>query len=179
MNIQDNYGNTALIEAAINNHYDCFQYLVDRGADVNLKGRSGNTALITAARRDLHNYVKYLVEHGGDVNSPNDDGMTPLAACVQHSNVDGFKFLLDNHAEINIMVASQPLLANVYADSNLRNAYEEWKHLWQYRKHFIMLLYGCASELLVDESEVLSYVFDSNISKEICTFLGPWPKGLT
>jgi hypothetical protein len=42
-----------------------------------------------------------------------------------------------------------------------------------------MLIEGCQQELLVDGSENgIFYLIDENISKEICTFLGPWPEGI-
>lgn len=49
VNQQDSDGNTGLILALLNNHYDLAQLLIDRGADVNMANtKDGRTALYTA-----------------------------------------------------------------------------------------------------------------------------------
>jgi ankyrin repeat protein len=71
-------GTTVLIIASSYYYYDdMIEYLIGKGADVNLKDSEGKTALLWASSNSLEN-AKILISNGAKVNEPANDGMTPF-----------------------------------------------------------------------------------------------------
>jgi ankyrin repeat protein len=71
-------GTTVLMIASSYYYYDnIVDYLIRKGADVNLRDNEGKTALLWAASNSLSN-AKILVENGAKVNIAANDGMTPF-----------------------------------------------------------------------------------------------------
>jgi ankyrin repeat protein len=62
------------------------RYLLDEGADVNLRGQQGNTALTEATYYGHASVIKELLMRGADVNAKSVDG-TPLDIAVGRNNV--------------------------------------------------------------------------------------------
>uniref|UniRef100_A0A1X7T8R6 Uncharacterized protein n=1 Tax=Amphimedon queenslandica TaxID=400682 RepID=A0A1X7T8R6_AMPQE len=58
----NNYGNTALIVAAEEGHYDIVQLLLNNGADQSTANYLGKTALVLAASKRHHEIVQLLIE---------------------------------------------------------------------------------------------------------------------
>jgi ankyrin repeat protein len=79
-------GKSALQAAAGNGHLLLMQYLIDRGADINLlpSDDSGQTALQTAASAGFTEIVDYLIDVGADVKAPpaKKHGVTVLEAAA-------------------------------------------------------------------------------------------------
>ena len=63
VNAQDSYGNTALIAAAGNGHLDLVDFLIEQGADQNIKNNDGETALIVAATNNHDDVMDFLIEN--------------------------------------------------------------------------------------------------------------------
>ena len=61
MNIQNRYGNTALMLAAFTGHLSCVEHIVSRGAEVKTRNSAGNTALMLAEFSGHLSCVEYLV----------------------------------------------------------------------------------------------------------------------
>ena len=59
---------TILIEAADNGHLNVVKLLIEKGADVNLKGEAWYGPLHAAAAKGHIEVVKILLENGADVN---------------------------------------------------------------------------------------------------------------
>ena len=78
INIQDQWGNTALIWASYWGHLEIVQLLVEKGADVDIQDNWGNTALIIASYWGHLEVVIYLVEKGAKIDIQNKDGWTAL-----------------------------------------------------------------------------------------------------
>jgi len=57
---------------------DTVRALLEKGANVNAKGKDGMTALMNAASADYRDIVHSLLEKGADVNAKDNDGWTPL-----------------------------------------------------------------------------------------------------
>ncbi len=73
-----NTGTSALMIASSYYYYDgIVQYLIEKGANVNLQDNEGKTALLWAASNSLPN-SNILVANGADVNIASNDGMTPF-----------------------------------------------------------------------------------------------------
>jgi len=71
-------GTTALMIASSYYYYDdIVEFLIRKGADVNLKDNDGKTALHWASSNSLPN-AKILVVNGANVNGAANDGMTPF-----------------------------------------------------------------------------------------------------
>ncbi|EAU89994.2 ankyrin repeat domain-containing protein 29 [Coprinopsis cinerea okayama7 len=79
VNLRDNSGSTALMEAVSNCHPDVVRRLLqDPHIQVNLRDRSGWTALMYAAMKSHVVLDPLLAHEGADVNARNDDGCTAL-----------------------------------------------------------------------------------------------------
>ena len=75
---QGRRGETPLRKAILKNRVDSARLLMERGADVNLKGPDGNTPLHLAAFFGDQTLVKLLLEKGADANIMNPKGETAL-----------------------------------------------------------------------------------------------------
>jgi len=76
INAQDINGNTALMVAAAQGNVAQLQSLIEKGAEVDARGRIGNTALIYAAQEGHVDVVKMLVDAGADIAARNDYKVT-------------------------------------------------------------------------------------------------------
>lgn len=72
-------------------------FLINKGANVNIKDKDGFTALHYAAKSNLENIVKLLINKGLDINYKNSMGDTPLH--LSDSNL--IPLLVENGANIN------------------------------------------------------------------------------
>lgn len=102
-------GATALVIAASRNQLKAVEWLVNKGANLNLKTNRGTTALHTVCTpssvKGTSNYyaiAKVLVNAGADVNAKDNSGKTPLHRASQCGPKDIVKLLLDNGADKKI-----------------------------------------------------------------------------
>jgi ankyrin repeat protein len=79
-------GGTPLFLAAGEGRLNAVRYLLDEGADVNLRGRDGTTALTEATFYGHQPVIKELLMRGADVNALSIDG-TPLDIAVSRNNL--------------------------------------------------------------------------------------------
>jgi len=79
INTQHPTSGTSVLMIASSYYYydDMVEYLIGKGANVNLKDSEGETALLWAASNSLPS-AKILVENGAKVNIAANDGMTPF-----------------------------------------------------------------------------------------------------
>lgn len=91
----------ALIDAACKGDLKQTQDLLDKGADVNVKGMSGQTPIAAAAQQGHAGVVRLLLEKGADVNSRVDAGFTPLIEAANLGHLEVTKVLLDRGADVN------------------------------------------------------------------------------
>jgi uncharacterized protein len=68
INSANNYGVTPIMYASTMCKSDIVEYLIDNGADINLKGYYGMTALMRAADQNCIEVVEMLIDNGADVN---------------------------------------------------------------------------------------------------------------
>ncbi len=98
---------TALILASQKGHTDIVKFLLDKGADVNVKAGMGFTALTFASFNGHIDIVKILLSKGADVNVEGTavmtHGMTPLMAASRGGHIEVVKLLIDHRANINII----------------------------------------------------------------------------
>jgi ankyrin repeat protein len=98
--------NVPLIDAAIGNHLAVAKFLLDNGADVNIRRQSdGRTALNEAAELGFKEMAELLLDHGADVNEtgPNyTDRMPPLILAAKHGFKAVAEVLLAHKADVNV-----------------------------------------------------------------------------
>ena len=64
VNVKDNYGRTALIQAAVYGYTKIAEFLIKHGVNVNVKDNNGDTALIYAIRRGHTETANLLRRYG-------------------------------------------------------------------------------------------------------------------
>ena len=78
VNAKEEYGNTPLHWASIENHIELAKLLIERGADVNAKRNDGETPLHQASWKNRIETAKLLLERGADLEAKCNRGKTPL-----------------------------------------------------------------------------------------------------
>ncbi|XP_070591896.1 ankyrin repeat domain-containing protein 26-like [Erythrolamprus reginae] len=76
-------------------------YLLEHGADPNLKDIDNNTALHFAARNSSVSLAECLLEKKADIEAQNKDGCTPLIVAVAENNREMVEFLLQQKASVH------------------------------------------------------------------------------
>ncbi|MCJ1250306.1 Ankyrin-2 [Trapelia coarctata] len=101
------FGRTPLHDALRSNHVDVslVEYLLDRGADVNLRDRYGRTALYYAVARSnqehrRHPLLESLLARGGDVLPKDCLGNTLLHHAARFGNLTCMSILLEKACEV-------------------------------------------------------------------------------
>ena len=101
INIKNNNGNTALIEAALNDNYYIVKSLLNNGADANTL--PNDMALIIACENNDFDKVKSLIEKGANVNYKiRHDKQTPLMLACENGSFEIVKLLVEKGANINV-----------------------------------------------------------------------------
>ena len=83
---------------------DIVKYLLDGGADIELKGGQGDTPLITAARCGDKKCCKLLLDRGANINARPATNTSPLIAASCHGHVDICRLLVERGADIDACV---------------------------------------------------------------------------
>eukprot|EP00041_Stephanoeca_diplocostata_P013681 m.241840 g.241840 ORF g.241840 m.241840 type:complete len:367 (-) comp19427_c0_seq1:312-1412(-) len=102
VNLRDEAGCTAIVNAAANKQRSVVLTLLEFGADVNSQCRSGNTPLAYAARMGDLDLCKALHEHGASIDfeiTP-EGGKTALDLAAEHGHLDVVKYL--HNIEVSI-----------------------------------------------------------------------------
>ena len=78
------------------------QFLIDSGADVNIRTEDKTTALHLAILRGDADIVKTLIDAGADVNAQNIGKMTPLHQAAIDGRYEIVKLLIESGADVNL-----------------------------------------------------------------------------
>ena len=97
---RDEYGRTALREAASGGHDEVVKRLLDAGADVEARDKYGWTALRGAASGGHDDVVKRLLDAGADVEARDKYGGTALREAASRGHDEVVKRLLDAGADV-------------------------------------------------------------------------------
>ncbi len=101
VNFQTNFGETALIKAAIKGKTQIVELLLNRGADVNMYDKYGGTALIAASVNNNINIVKLLLDNGAIINHQDLGRRTALHLASGISHYEVVYTLIQRGADIN------------------------------------------------------------------------------
>ena len=109
INAVDDNGKSALFDAAQRNRFNIFPYLLEHGADFNIRDRWGNTVLHYITERNLHDLARMLMaawdkEDSGDKTAwlavTNNEGLTGLQKAVRKNYIPTIRVLVDAGANI-------------------------------------------------------------------------------
>lgn len=102
INAKNQDGDTALLLSASNGKHDCVNWLLQQGADTDIRGKNDNTALLLSAAKGHTSCVKYLLEQGADTNISRKDGKSALILSSQNKYITCVELLLKHGAYPNI-----------------------------------------------------------------------------
>ena len=94
-------GSTALHAAAYCRQDEVFDYLIEKGANVNARNRYDDTPLLYAAQREQVRMMQVLLEKGAEVNTLNEQEQSPLFIAVRSGSIEMFDLLVKHGADIN------------------------------------------------------------------------------
>jgi ankyrin repeat protein len=100
VNEQDDYGRTPLMYAAADTGIETFRFLLDHGANVNIRDKDG-PVLLQVLEGGNFDIVRLLLQHGADVHLSYEDGKTPLMQIAQMGDEEFARELLRRGADIN------------------------------------------------------------------------------
>ncbi|WP_264686539.1 ankyrin repeat domain-containing protein [Wolbachia endosymbiont (group B) of Rhopobota naevana] len=89
-----NNDNWALLHYAV--HYgnlDMVSFLVDKGANVEIRSKEGKTPLYLAVEEAKQNIINLLLDRGADIEAKNNDGKTPLYLAAYNNDSDIIELL--------------------------------------------------------------------------------------
>ena len=101
VNIQDDTGRIALVEAAKGKKWPIMMDLINAGADVNVRDIYSDTALMFAAVGGEVRIVSSLLKAGADINAQCRE-MSALSAAVEHRKEDVALLLIKSGADVNV-----------------------------------------------------------------------------
>jgi hypothetical protein len=87
-----------LMRATIRGHLEIVQYMVENGANLDLRSDDGNTALMFAAEKGNTAIVKYLVENDANINARNNKGETALSWAYDKGEMGVYDYLIAHGA---------------------------------------------------------------------------------
>lgn len=99
---RDKYQRTPLHSAARFGASSAARFLVEQGADLNVKDESGNTPLHLASIFRHDEIIDLLIQHNADINMLNAQGQAPLSLASLYGNPESIELLLAGGAKINI-----------------------------------------------------------------------------
>lgn len=103
INATDRSGYSALMYACSNGRLKIVEYLINHGADIELKdNQNGETALFIAVRFEHVNIVKYLLSHGANRDVVDKNGETVHRIAISKNMVDILDVLNGNSNEVKV-----------------------------------------------------------------------------
>ena len=93
--------NKLLFDELNKNDFKFVLELINKGADINLKGDAGWTPLIRAITNWRNDLVDIFIKNGANVNLSDEDGFSPLIWASLAGNTKIVKLLIENGANIN------------------------------------------------------------------------------
>ncbi|HCJ12465.1 MAG: hypothetical protein A2Y14_05495 [Verrucomicrobia bacterium GWF2_51_19] len=115
VNWQDEYDNTALLEAAMNGHTEIVDLLIAAGGDPNIKTNDGSNALMLAAWFGKIDIVKLLIKAATNLDIQNDNGDTALMLAAWFRITEKTDIV-----KLLIAAGANPNIQNNHRDTALR-----------------------------------------------------------
>jgi hypothetical protein len=99
LNATDESKYTALHWASMRAHWDVAEFLIEKGADLNVVGGDGGTQINWAVHHDNVDIIKLMVEKGAKLNIRNRWGMTELHTAIWRGCIHVVEYLLDQGSD--------------------------------------------------------------------------------
>jgi ankyrin repeat protein len=103
MDIKDQHGKCALIEAIETNTEDCVRWLLDHDANANIQDNDGSTALIYASTGRSSSIVEMLLQKNANIDTQNKEGDTALMLACNRQCISNVQVLLNSNADVKLM----------------------------------------------------------------------------
>lgn len=101
VNARDEWSNTVLAWAVINDHLDCATALLEKGADVNIKSFRKIAPLHLATNNGNPRMAELLLSNGADVNAEDFYQWTALMNAIYLGSIELVEILLKSGADVN------------------------------------------------------------------------------
>ena len=101
INATNSLGYSILHTSITQNNLQVVEYLLSRGASLEINSNDGWSCLHTAAQLGLYEVVQCLVENGCDVNYRNLIGLNALHLAISRGHLQIVKYLMSNGVEID------------------------------------------------------------------------------
>lgn len=102
LEVQDERGTNALMQALYGRHIDVARLLIDKGADVNGRSKGGSTVLRAAAHAGRLDFVELLLAKGANPDLQDTMGDTALMRAAYRGDSTMAKSLLEKNANPNL-----------------------------------------------------------------------------
>jgi ankyrin repeat protein len=102
INLQDEDGNTSLINSIFNNNLEIVMVLIDAKADLNLQNKFEDTALIYASYCGYIEIVEVLINAKANLNLQDDNGETALIGASRGGHLKIVEELIKAKANLNL-----------------------------------------------------------------------------
>lgn len=99
LNSTDKSKYTALHWACMRAHWDVAEFLIEKGADLNVVGGDGGTQINWAVHHDNVEIIKLMVEKGAKLNIRNKWGMSELHTAIWRGCIHVVEYLLDHGSD--------------------------------------------------------------------------------
>lgn len=95
--------NSVILESIIGNHYDCFQCLLERGADVNSSFSSGSTIIHLAAENSDERFLRLLLANNVAIDVQDEFAQTALHIAARKNKPNNVKLLITHGIDLSIV----------------------------------------------------------------------------
>lgn len=99
INSVDEYGNTAIVLAAMNGHIEIIKYLTNHGGNIHSITNDDCNAVIVVAMYGQLETLTYLISQGVNSKSSNSYGYTALMVAVENNHTEIVKYLISVKAD--------------------------------------------------------------------------------
>lgn len=104
IDLTDKQGITGLNFAVAYNQFNVVRFLIEKGANLNIKDKNGWSPIITASQllKDKTEIVKYLIQNGANINQVDKDGFSALHIAIENNYFNVAKLLIIKGIDISI-----------------------------------------------------------------------------
>ncbi|RYX84436.1 ankyrin repeat domain-containing protein [bacterium] len=99
-NLRDGQGNSLLLLASYNGHYDLTRVLLEHGGDPQLGNDRGQIPLAGAAFKGDLPMAQLLLDYGAEINAASPDGKTPLMFAAMFDRLEIIDLLIAHGADM-------------------------------------------------------------------------------
>lgn len=114
INYQDpsDFGSSPLITAVLAGQIEVVKFLIDKGADLNIKDAGGFTALMYSVIYNQYEIFKVLIDNGADINTTNRVSVSAIYYSMRGDNtrVKFCELLIEKSANLDIITSVAKLI---------------------------------------------------------------------